>query len=129
MPFLSLMSKDIYFSNEAHAKFTETSQINFEKLTFISDPLVTLVIQKQKMRKIRSHDALQKYVKSVPVCRYKWALRGPVLRFSSTTLLTVLLHLLLFVCSEAELFRLSVEAEPPDKSDKSRTMARLKLAP
>eukprot|EP00040_Diaphanoeca_grandis_P040940 m.262301 g.262301 ORF g.262301 m.262301 type:complete len:578 (-) comp45108_c0_seq1:67-1800(-) len=96
IPFFSLLVKDMYFIKECAAKTLPNGHINFERLWPLSECLAEFLIRKQQQRAIEPIDDVQSYVRTMPVC------------------------------SEAELFRCSVENEPPNKDDYGKTMTRLK---
>lgn len=96
IPFFSLLVKDMYFIKECAPKKLPNGHINFERLWPLSECLAEFLIRKQQQRKIGPMEAVQDYVRTMPVC------------------------------SEAELFRCSVENEPPNKDDYGKTMTRLK---
>ncbi len=88
--------KDIYFGNEAHQTRLPTGHINFEKIAFISDMLLELIVLKGKLTRPKVEVAGQVYLRST------------------------------VVCNEAELYRLSLLAEVPDKTEETRAAARLR---
>lgn len=96
IPFFSLLVKDMYFINEGAAAVLPNGHINYERLWPVSECLAEFLVRKQQLRDLAPVEAIQTYVRTMPVC------------------------------SEAELFRCSVDNEPPSKEDKGRTMQRLR---
>jgi hypothetical protein len=100
IPFFSLLVKDIYFINEASQKKLPNNHLNFERLWIVSECLSSFMMHKQNVATVKTMYA------AVPIVQ-------SVLTTSS-------------VCTELELFRCSVENEPPDKKDAGKTMGRLR---
>jgi len=100
IPFFSLMVRDIYFINEGAAKKLKNGQLNFERLWPVSESLSAFILVKQGLAgmdsKFTAIPQAQAYLRTTPVC------------------------------SELELFRTSVEIEPPSKADQGKTMNRLR---
>lgn len=101
IPFFSLMVKDIYFINECSTKKLANGHLNFERLWPVSECLSSFMQYKQTAAtaaavSLKPNDAVQTVLTTAPVC------------------------------TELELFRSSVENEPPSKADASKTMSRLR---
>lgn len=96
VPFFSLLIKDMYFINESAEALLSNGHINFERFWPVSECLAEFLVRKQQLRSIRSEFEVQKYLRTS------------------------------LVYSEAEMFKSSVENEPPSKEDHGKTMQRLK---
>lgn len=96
IPIFSLMVKDMYFTEEASKKRLDNGDVNFDTMWNLGNRLAEFLVFKNAKCREERCDAIVRYLKTVPVC------------------------------SEYELFKLSVETEPPAKDDKPRTMSRLK---
>eukprot|EP00041_Stephanoeca_diplocostata_P034531 m.1182668 g.1182668 ORF g.1182668 m.1182668 type:complete len:648 (-) comp24538_c0_seq2:653-2596(-) len=100
IPFFSLLVKDIYFIKEG-SKQSPNGHINFERFWPISECLAEFRIRQQQCEKMPATIAVD------PNVQY-------FLRMTAA------------VATEAELYRSSVEKEPPSKADGGRTMQRLR---
>ena len=99
-PFFSLMVRDIYFINEGAEKKLKNGQLNFQRLWPVSESLSAFIVRKVALRGVEEkctiHPQAQAYLRTHPVC------------------------------TELELFKASVEVEPPSKADQGKTMNRLR---
>jgi len=98
IPFFSLMVKDIYFINESSKKKLANGHLNFERLWPVSECLSSFMQYKHTVAtgSLTPNDTVVTVLTTSPVC------------------------------TELELFRSSVENEPPSKADAGKTMSRLR---
>ncbi|EGD83061.1 hypothetical protein PTSG_12059 [Salpingoeca rosetta] len=96
IPIFSLMVKDMYFTEESSKKRLANGDIDFDTMWRLGNRLADFMVLKNAKCKQPRNDDVVRYLKTVPVC------------------------------SEYELFKLSIESEPPAKEDKERTLGRLK---
>eukprot|EP01147_Barroeca_monosierra_P002401 gene2401-5348_t len=95
IPIFSLMVKDMYFTEDSSNKVLKNGDINFDTMWRLGNRLAEFMLLKNAACKEERNDDLIRYLKTIPVC------------------------------SEYELFKLSVAIEPPSKDDKDRTFKRL----